>query len=95
MFNRILEKANLRRIRIHDTRHTYGTLRISKGDNIADVSKQLGHGSVKLTLDVYYHWMPGNKKSEVDGLDDVTVATTCTPVATSPTDKEVQAGVSY
>ncbi len=42
-----------RTIRIHDLRHTYATLRISKGDNIADVSGQLGHHSVKLTLDVY------------------------------------------
>lgn len=70
-FNKALEKAKLRRIRPHDLRHTYATLRISKGDNIADVSKQLGHHSVKLTMDVYYHWLPGNKKSEVDALDDV------------------------
>jgi len=44
-------------------------MRISKGDNIVDVSKQLGHHSVKITLDVYAHWMPGGKKSEVDELD--------------------------
>ena len=37
---------------------------------MADVSNQLGHHSVKLTLDVYYHWLPGKKKSEVDALDD-------------------------
>ncbi len=72
-FNKMLAKAELRRIRIHDTRHTYATLRITKGDNIADVSKQLGHHSVRLTLDVYYHWLPGNKKSEVDALDDIIV----------------------
>lgn len=95
VFNKILEKAKLRRIRIHDMRHTYATLRISKGDNIADVSKQLGHGSVKLTLDVYYHWMPGSKKSEVDGLDDLIVAPACTPVAPSPISKELAVGISY
>ena len=72
VFYKVLEKAGLRRIRIHDLRHTYATLRISKGDNIADVSKQLGHHSVKLTLDTYYHWIPGKKKSEVDELDDLT-----------------------
>ena len=48
----------------------HSKLRISKGDNIADVSKQLGHPSVKLTLDNYYHWIPGKKQSEVDELDD-------------------------
>ena len=71
IFNKVLEKAKLRKIRIHDGRHTYATLRISKGDNIADVSKQLGHYSVRLTMDVYYHWLPGGKKSEVDALDDI------------------------
>jgi hypothetical protein len=42
----------------------------AKGDNIGDVSNQLGHHSVKLTLDTYYHWIPGKKKSEVDALDN-------------------------
>lgn len=71
IFNKALDKAKLRRIRIHDLRHTYATLRISKGDNITDVSNQLGHYSVKLTLDTYNHWLPGKRKSEVDGLDDI------------------------
>ena len=71
VFWKALEKAELRRIRIHDCRHTYATLRISKGDNMTDVSNQLGHYSVKLTLDVYNHWLPGKKKSEVDALDNL------------------------
>jgi integrase len=69
-YNKALEKAKLRKIRIHDLRHTYATLRISKGDSMADVSHQLGHHSVKFTLDFYYSWMPGKKKGEVDALDD-------------------------
>jgi integrase len=71
VFYKALKKANLRKIRVHDLRHTYATLRISKGDNIADVSKQLGHHSVKFTMDTYYHWVPGGSKAEVDGLDDL------------------------
>jgi len=70
VFIKALKKAGLREIRVHDLRHTYSTLRISKGDNLQDVSKQLGHHSVKLTLDVYSHWIPGKKKAEVDALDD-------------------------
>ena len=70
VFYKALKKASLRKIRIHDLRHTYATLRISKGDNLADVSKQLGHHSVKFTMDIYYHWVPGGSKAEVDGLDE-------------------------
>lgn len=70
VFAKALEKAKLRQIRIHDLRHTYATLRISKGDNIADVSNQLGHFSETFTMKIYCHWMPGKKKTEVDELDD-------------------------
>ncbi len=73
VFAKAVLKSEIKRVRIHDLRHTYATLRVSKGDNIADVSNQLGHHSVKLTMDVYYQWFPGKKKSEVDGLDDPTL----------------------
>jgi integrase len=69
IFCKALEKAGLRHIRIHDLRHTYATLRIQSGHNIADVSKQLGHHSINITVDTYYHWIPGTNKSEVDQLD--------------------------
>ena len=70
IFYKAIKKSEIKKIRMHDLRHTYASLRISKGDNIADVSNQLGHHSVKFTMDAYYHWFPGKKKSEVDGLDD-------------------------
>jgi len=70
VFNKVLEKSKIRRIRIHDIRHSYATIRISKVDNIADVSNQLGHFSETFTMKTYFHWIPGKKKSEVDDLDD-------------------------
>jgi integrase len=76
IFYKVIGKAGLRKIRLHDLRHTYATLRITKGDNVADVSKQLGHHSVKFTMDIYYHWIPGGNKNEVDGLDDVDTSAT-------------------
>ena len=42
--------------------------RIGAGHNIADVSKQLGHSSIRLTIDIYYHWIPGANRSEVNEL---------------------------
>jgi integrase len=64
-----LKLAKLRKIRIHDLRHAYATIRLLSGHNIGDVSYQLGHSSIKITYDVYAHWMPGQFKSEVDELD--------------------------
>ena len=37
-------KVSLRKgVTLQDIRHTYATIRIAKGDNIVDVSAQLGH----------------------------------------------------
>ena len=64
-----LKLAKLRKIRIHDLRHAYATIRLLSGHNIGDVSYQLGHSSIKITYDTYGHWLPGHFKSEVDELD--------------------------
>ena len=77
VFYKCLEKAGLRRIRIRDLRHTYATLRIGAGHNIAEVSKQLGHHSINITVDTCHHWTPGANKGEIDQLDSET-APNCT-----------------
>lgn len=68
---RCLEAAGLRRVRVHDLRHSYATIRLLRGHNIGDVSYQLGHSSIKITFDTYGHWLPGKFKGEVDELDGV------------------------
>lgn len=70
-YHQLLKDANLKRRRFHDLRHSYATLRLLKGDNIIDVSKQLGHSSIEITVDTYGHWVPGTFKSEVDELGDM------------------------
>ena len=82
VFNKALKKAEVRRIRIQDLRHTYATLRLSKGDNILDVANQLGD-DVTTVLKVYAHWMPGKKKDEVDALDDPEYQTSSDSVKTN------------
>jgi integrase len=67
--NKCLELAGLRHIRVHDLRHTYATTRLLRGHNVGDVSYQLGHSSIKITYDVYGHWIPGKFKCEVEELD--------------------------
>ena len=43
--------------RPHDLRHTAATLWLLAGVDIKTVAAWLGHGSAKLTLDTYMHWM--------------------------------------
>jgi integrase len=57
------------RYELHSLRHSYATIRLMRGHNVGDVSYQLGHSSIRITYDVYAHWIPGQFKSEVDELD--------------------------
>jgi integrase len=45
-FTRLLEKAGLRHIRIHDLRHTYASLLLQQGESVVYVIEQLGHSSI-------------------------------------------------
>ena len=69
VFYRLLEKAELRRIRIHDLRHTFASLLIQQGESLAYVQQQLGHSSIQVTVDVYGHLIPGANRAAVDRLD--------------------------
>jgi integrase len=68
---KVCEKAKLRRVRIHDLRHSYATIRISAGHSIAYVSRQLGHASIKITVDTSYHWLPSQHTGQVTELDQI------------------------
>jgi len=70
IFHRALEKAGLRRIRIHDLRHTFASLLIQNGESLAYVKDQLGHHSIQITVDTYGHLVPGANRQAVDRLDD-------------------------
>lgn len=74
VFARVLPAATLRPIRIHDLRHTYATHLIQQGESLAYVSRQLGHSSIKITVDTYAHWLPNTDRSAVDRLDAVPAA---------------------
>lgn len=70
IFNKVLEKAGLRRIRLHDLRHTFASLLIQQGESLAYVKDQLGHHSIQITVDTYGHLVPGANREAVNRLDD-------------------------
>jgi integrase len=59
-----LQKAGIEPLRWHDLRHTFASLLIRGGANIAFVSRQLGHGSSDITLRVYAHLFDRAERAE-------------------------------
>jgi integrase len=53
--------------RLHDLRHTYAALALSRGASPYWVSEQMGHSSYKITLDVYAHYIPKDEAHQLNG----------------------------
>ena len=69
VFADTLTRAGLRKIRIHDLRHTFASLLINQGENLKYVQSQLGHSSITTTVDRYGHLMPDAHRGANDRLD--------------------------
>lgn len=52
-------------VTMYDIRHLYATTIISKKGDVAAVSAQMGHSSVDMTYNVYYHMLSGEKQRAV------------------------------
>ena len=61
--NRVIERNNLKYLRIHDFRHSHASFLIDRGgeDAITAVSKRLGHADVYMTLKRYTHLMKSSQ----------------------------------
>ena len=55
-----IKKSGVKKITIHEIRHSHASLLISRGVSIVAVSRRLGHSSIKQTLDTYSHIMPSD-----------------------------------
>jgi integrase len=66
-FKRRAARLGLPVIRFHDLRHGWATLALEAGEHPKVVVEQLGHASVKVTLDTYSHVTPGMQRGAVAG----------------------------
>ncbi len=57
-FNKLLARANLPKIRIHDLRHTAATMILLMNIHPKIVSERLGHSDIRITLQLYSHAIP-------------------------------------
>ena len=69
---RLLQQTGVTYRKPHTLRHTDAYLLIQNGESIAYVRDQLGHSSIKITVDTYGHLAPGGNKAAVDKLDELT-----------------------
>ncbi len=54
-FNRLVDRASVRRIGLHDIRHTYPALALDSGVEPKIVSDRVGHANPAVTFQVHTH----------------------------------------
>ena len=70
-YERDVASAGVRRIRIHDLRHTAASMMLAQGFSLDDVKRVLGHSSIAMTSDIYGHLVEGRSRELADRLDRV------------------------
>lgn len=57
-WSRAIKAAELPKVTPHSLRHSYTSVLLASGEQIAFISKQLGHSDIAITLKVYSHLLP-------------------------------------
>lgn len=78
VFDREVAKLPVRRIRLHDLRHTHATLGLAAGIAPKVISDRLGHATVAFTQDVYMHAIPQLEEDSADQIADLIFAPSAT-----------------
>jgi integrase len=69
-----LRQAQIRRRRLHNTRHSFASILLMNGESPVYVKDQLGHSSIKMTVDVCGHFIQGANRQAVNKLPSLAPA---------------------
>ena len=68
--NRGSKVSGVKRIRVHDLRHSHAAFLINKGVQPLMIKERFGHTDIRITLNTYGHLYPDQQKVVADMLDD-------------------------
>ena len=68
--DKLVALSGVKRIRIHDFRHSCASLLISQGANITLIARYLGHDNIATTLNTYSHFYKSDLKNIIENIDN-------------------------
>jgi integrase len=80
-FGRLVRRAPVPVVRLHDLRHVHATLLLQRGVPMKVVSQRLGHTTIMMTVDVYGHVLPA---MDAEAATEIEAAIHGSPRATEP-----------
>lgn len=69
--HKFADLADVKRIRIHDFRHSHASLLANEGINIQEVARRLGHSKIDMTWNRYSHLYPRESERAISVLDKI------------------------
>ena len=66
----VLERAECKRLRFHDLRHTFATVASAQGAPLFDIGKALGHSTPATTGRIYTHLVDRTHEELVQRVSD-------------------------
>lgn len=69
-FPKFCKSAEVSRLTFHCLRHTHASHLLATGEDISYVSKRLGHSSIHITYNIYFHFIPNEKREALQKLDE-------------------------
>lgn len=90
-------KTGVKRIRIHDIRHSHASLLINQGCDALILADRLGHEKVSTTLNTYSHLFPHKQQELVSNLEQLAATVGVTPTPEPPMGNPLleTMGISY
>ena len=76
VFRSAVRRTKLTGFRFHDLRHTYAALMVAAGAHPKYLQAQMGHSSIRVTLDLYGHLFPDANRGVLESLDALTAPST-------------------
>jgi integrase len=68
-FIKFIKASGLRRVRLHDLRHSHATHLLMANVHPKIVQERLGHANIATTMDLYTHVMPGMQDEAASRID--------------------------
>ena len=78
------KNTGVKKIRIHDIRHSHASLLINQGCDALILADRLGHEKVSTTLNTYSHLFPHKQQELVNNLEQLAAAASGTPTPEPP-----------
>ena len=69
--------SGVKKIRIHDLRHSHASLLIEMGFSPKEIAERLGHENIETTLNTYAHLYPNKQEQLATRLDDFYAEEVC------------------